>query len=57
MDAVYLQKEVGQALAKGLAAVTAAQPYDPIDYLAKWLLQYVYNQDQDKQVIIYYYYI
>lgn len=47
---MYLQKEVGTALAKGLAAVTAAQPYDPVDYLAKWLLQYVSNQEQDKLV-------
>ena len=50
MDAAYLQREVGGALAKGLAAVTSAQPYDPIDYLGQWLLQYVVNQANDRNV-------
>lgn len=50
MDAAYLQREVGGALAKGLAAVTAAQPHDPIDYLGQWLLQYVNNLQLDQEV-------
>lgn len=51
MDAVYLQREVGGALTKGLAAVTSAQPYDPVGYLGQWLLQYVQNQAHEKEVL------
>lgn len=51
MDAAYLQREVGGALSKGLAAVTTAHPHDPIAYLGQWLLQYVKNQAQEKEVL------
>ena len=51
MDAAYLQREVGGALAKGLAAVTSAQPLDPVGFLGQWLLQYVHNQAHAKEVL------
>lgn len=52
MDAAYLQKEVGVALSKGLAATTAAQPYDPVNYLGQWLLKYVQNQECETMVYL-----
>eukprot|EP00026_Physarum_polycephalum_P011521 Phypoly_transcript_11753.p1 GENE.Phypoly_transcript_11753~~Phypoly_transcript_11753.p1 ORF type:complete len:343 (+),score=87.24 Phypoly_transcript_11753:27-1031(+) len=50
MDTAYLQREVGGALSKGLAAVTCAQPHDPVGYLGQWLLQYVQNQAHEKEL-------
>lgn len=38
-DFNYLQGTVGEALARGCAAVAAAQPSDPVDYLGHWLLR------------------
>lgn len=38
-DARYLAATVGDALAKGVAATAAAQPGDPVGYLAQWLLR------------------
>jgi Dpy-30 motif len=40
-DAEYLKKTVGDVLAKGIAAVTLAQPVDPVAFLADWLIKYV----------------
>ena len=37
MDTEYLKSTVGPALAQGCAAVAAARPIDPIEYLADWL--------------------
>jgi hypothetical protein len=50
MDAQYLKKTVGPALAKGLAAASVTRPQDPIEYLANWLIKYVENQERDNQV-------
>lgn len=35
----YLVDTVGQALSKGVAATATAQPSDPVEYLAEWLLR------------------
>lgn len=40
-DAAYLRATVGDALARGVAAAAAAQPADPVDFLARWLLRRV----------------
>lgn len=41
IDIAYLKSEaIGEVIAKGLAAVYKAKPGRPIDYLAKWLLNY-----------------
>ena len=40
-DAEYLKDLVGGPLAEGCAAVAVANPVDPVDYLAKWLLRCV----------------
>lgn len=50
MDTVYLQREVGAALSKGLAAVAISQPHDPVEYLGQFLLAYVKNQVAEGQV-------
>lgn len=38
-DSAYLVETVGDTLAKGVAATVAAQPHDPVEYLAHWLLR------------------
>lgn len=38
-DSQYLIETVGDALAKGVAATIAAQPADPVEHLATWLLR------------------
>ena len=40
-DAEYVKDLVGGPLAEGCAAVAAANPVNPVDYLAKWLLRCV----------------
>lgn len=36
----YLVYTVGQALSKGVAATVQAQPADPVEWLAEWLLRH-----------------
>jgi GAF domain-containing protein len=43
-----VQEHVGPALTAGLASVAAAQPDDPVDYLAHWLLKYLAVEEQKK---------
>lgn len=40
-DSDFLKATVGDALAKGVAATVEAQPDDPVEYLARYLLRYV----------------
>ncbi|KAL6760286.1 hypothetical protein V8C86DRAFT_2556416 [Haematococcus lacustris] len=44
-DTKYLQTLVGEALARGCAAAVTAQPNDPVEYLGRWLLNYVQNAE------------
>ena len=46
MDAEFLKKHVGTALAKGLAQVVVDQPEDGIDHLGKFLIQYADAQER-----------
>jgi hypothetical protein len=40
-DASYIKrKEIGEVIAKGLAVMYKTQPKNPVDFLAKWLLNY-----------------
>jgi galactose-1-phosphate uridylyltransferase len=40
-DAAYLKKDdLGLVVAKGLAVMYKEQPKNPVDFLAKWLLNY-----------------
>jgi hypothetical protein len=43
--AKYLDENIGPCLAKGLAAVSTAQPADAIAYLAHWLQQYADTEE------------
>jgi len=50
-DAAYLQESVGPALTAGLASCASAQPDDPVDYLAHWLLKYLAVQEKKSKVV------
>lgn len=40
-DAAYIKREdIGVVVAKGLAVMYKTQPKNPVDFLAKWLLNY-----------------
>lgn len=40
-DAAYIkQDQLGLVIAKGLAVMYKTQPSNPVDFLAKWLLNY-----------------
>lgn len=40
-DAQYIKREdIGVVVAKGLAVMYKTQPQNPVDFLAKWLLNY-----------------
>lgn len=40
-DAAYIKRDdLGLVVAKGLAVMYKAQPSNPVDFLAKWLLNY-----------------
>lgn len=40
MEVEYLQKALGNVLAKCLSEVVMAQPDDPVDYMGQWLKHY-----------------
>jgi len=40
-DAAYIKRDdLGLVIAKGLAVMYKSQPANPVDFLAKWLLNY-----------------
>ena len=40
-DAAYLKsEEIGVVIAKGMAVMYKSRPKNPVDFLAKWLLNY-----------------
>lgn len=45
IDTSYIQNNVASVLAEGLKETINARPFDPVDYLAKWLLHYRDVQD------------
>jgi len=45
--AKYLEENIGPCLAKGLTALSTAQPVDPIDFLAQWIKQYADSEEAD----------
>jgi hypothetical protein len=46
MEAQYVAKTVGPAIAQGLAEIIQRKPNDPVEYLANFLYKYVQNTDQ-----------
>lgn len=50
MESEYVRKNVGDALAKGLAQVALQRPNDPIEFLALWLLQHKNNLAERENV-------
>jgi septal ring factor EnvC (AmiA/AmiB activator) len=49
MEDAYLRRTVGDVLVQGLKETALADPSDPIDYLAKWLLHFRDVEDQWSQ--------
>lgn len=49
VESAYLKEAVGAVLAKGMAAVTMAQPQDPVEYLALFLLHSVQKAELSKR--------
>ena len=46
-DADYIKsKELGAVIAKGMAVMYKQQPKQPVDFLAKWLLNYAQVEKQ-----------
>eukprot|EP01007_Sphenomonas_quadrangularis_P002690 NODE_445_length_1476_cov_162.171689_g328_i0.p1 GENE.NODE_445_length_1476_cov_162.171689_g328_i0~~NODE_445_length_1476_cov_162.171689_g328_i0.p1 ORF type:complete len:346 (-),score=82.18 NODE_445_length_1476_cov_162.171689_g328_i0:377-1414(-) len=48
IDTAYLQESVGKVLATAIAATIEAQPADPVEHLALWLLHYLDRQQAEK---------
>jgi hypothetical protein len=50
-DIAYLMKdEIGKVLAKGLAEVYRKKPTFPVDFLAKWLLNYSVSVERENDL-------
>eukprot|EP00288_Rhodomonas_lens_P016941 CAMPEP_0177713232 /NCGR_PEP_ID=MMETSP0484_2-20121128/12827_1 /TAXON_ID=354590 /ORGANISM="Rhodomonas lens, Strain RHODO" /LENGTH=493 /DNA_ID=CAMNT_0019225103 /DNA_START=8 /DNA_END=1485 /DNA_ORIENTATION=+ len=49
-DAQYLQENVGDALTAALTSTAAAQPDDPVEYMAHWLLKYLAVEEKKAKV-------
>ena len=48
-DIKYIKTpEIGQVISQGLTSVYLAKPDFPVDYLAKWLLNYLDNQEKER---------
>ena len=46
-DATYIKRDdLGQVIAKGMAVLYLTKPSNPIDFLAKWLLNYSNTEKQ-----------
>ena len=50
MDSAYLRANVGDALTKGLSAVAVNQPADSVEYLGKYLLNYVACKQKELEI-------
>lgn len=50
MDAAYLQANVGDVLAEGLARVAIEKPRDPVEFVGQFLLKHVANELRAQQV-------
>jgi hypothetical protein len=42
--------QIGKVIAKGLAVLYQTKPKFPIDYLAKWLLNYSASQENENKI-------
>lgn len=51
MDAQWLKDNVGDVLSTGVTAVILANPADPVEYLAHWLLKQVETTTRHAAVI------
>lgn len=52
MDAQYLKKNVSDALVEALASLAISLPQDGVEYIGKYLIQYVERQEQHKNVTV-----
>lgn len=52
-DAAYLKRDdIGRVIAEGLAEVYQAQPQNPIDHFAKWLLNESSKRKAERQKVL-----
>ena len=51
-DAEFLKQCVGDALSRGVAAVAAARPSDPVEFLGRWLHEYVKNGEVEDKFLL-----
>ena len=50
-DIKYIKTpHIGTVISQGLAAVYMEKPDFPVDYLAKWLLNYCNNKDREEKL-------
>jgi hypothetical protein len=49
VETAYLKEAVGAVVAKGLASVSMAQPQDPVEYLAFFMLHHIQKAELAKQ--------
>lgn len=51
-DIAYIKRDdIGLVIAKGLSQLYRAQPTDPVDYLAKWLLNFSNVKNQSNSML------
>jgi hypothetical protein len=46
MDATYLKENVGNVLSLALASAVTVKPEDPVEFIAKYLIKHVQNQQR-----------
>jgi hypothetical protein len=49
------QDDIGLVISKGMAVLYKEHPKNPVDYLAKWLLNYAGQKDLEKEVCLKYF--
>ncbi|XP_076381570.1 uncharacterized protein LOC117226188 isoform X2 [Megalopta genalis] len=48
-DGTYLRNSLSKPLSRALREIVATKPFDPIEYLAHWLLNYKVCQEREKR--------
>lgn len=51
LDGKYIAQHLGSALTMALAEIAEKRPWDPVEYLAQWLIKHKGNLDYVQRVI------